>query len=83
MPLISLMFTEASTEAQRKRLLGKLRRTPGVSGASRLIEGTDDALISRMAKVEILEEALAALLVRLRRNPLVESASEPAARYSA
>jgi hypothetical protein len=83
MSLISIIFTEASTEAQQESLLAELRRTAGVTGASRLIEGTNHALISRMAKVEALEETLAALLDGLRRNPLVESANEPAERYSA
>ena len=83
MPLLSLLFTQNSKEAEREALLGELRRTPGVIGASRLIEGSDDALISRMAMVEILSDIPASTLARLRQPPNVESANEPAARYSA
>lgn len=83
MPLLSFLFTEASTEAQREILLAEVRRIFGVTDVSRLIEGTDDSLISRMARVEVVEEARATLLARLRQNPLVEAASEPAPRLSA
>lgn len=81
MATISFIFTPRSTTGERAALFEQLRQQAGVLDISWLIEGADDPELARTALVEVRDDAVADVLLRLRGDRLIEAADPPAPRY--
>ena len=80
MPSLFFKFSESSQPHEREALLRRLAAADGVTQAAPLSPGSTHPELSRLGFVDVSDADAAAVLERLRGDPMIASVDAPAER---
>lgn len=76
MSVISFRFTDSANRTEQERLIGRLKRTPGIRAVGRIDEESSDETIARMCFAEAVDrQAEASVVKELRHAPAIDAES--------